>query len=58
VILAHNHSGGRLQPSGADIEVTKRITVALESISIKVIDHIIVAGDKYMSFSEKGLINY
>lgn len=56
VILAHNHPGGSLQPSGADIEVTKRISSALEAISVKVVDHIIVAGDKYVSFAEKGLI--
>jgi DNA repair protein RadC len=55
VILAHNHPGGTLQPSGADLEVTKRITDALTAISIKVIDHIIVAGDRYLSFKEKGL---
>ncbi|MDP4181072.1 MAG: DNA repair protein RadC [Bacillota bacterium] len=56
VILAHNHPGGSMKPSQADIEVTERIRVALEAISIFVIDHIIVAGDKYVSFAEKGLI--
>lgn len=56
VVLAHNHPGGGLQPSKADIEVTKRITAALEAISISIMDHIIVAGDKYVSFAEKGLI--
>ena len=56
VVLAHNHPGGGLQPSMADIEVTKRITAALEAISISIMDHIIVAGDKYVSFAEKGLI--
>ncbi|NLB77996.1 MAG: hypothetical protein GX796_03875 [Clostridiaceae bacterium] len=39
-----------------DVEVTKRITAALEAIAISVMDHIIVAGDKYVSFAEKGLI--
>lgn len=34
-ILAHNHPGGSLQPSNADIEVTKKISAALEPISIK-----------------------
>jgi DNA repair protein RadC len=57
VILAHNHPGGSLSPSQADIEVTKKMAITLESISIKVVDHIIVAGDKYMSFAEKGLIS-
>jgi len=56
VILAHNHPGGSMQPSGADIEVTKKILIAIEAISIKVVDHIIVAGDKYLSFAEKGLL--
>lgn len=56
VILAHNHPGGSLQPSAADTEVTKRISAALDAISIKVVDHIIVAGDKYTSFAEKGLL--
>lgn len=56
VILAHNHPGGSLQPSGADIEVTGKIATALNAISISVIDHIVVAGDRYVSFAEKGLI--
>lgn len=56
IILVHNHPGGSLQPSGADINVTKKIVAALEAISISVVDHIIVAGEKYYSFAEKGLI--
>lgn len=56
VILAHNHPGGSLQPSSDDIQVTKKIKMALEAISIGVIDHIIIAGDKYTSFAEKGLL--
>lgn len=56
VILCHNHPGGSLRASVADIEVTKRICSALNAISIKVVDHIIVAGDKYISFAQKGLL--
>lgn len=56
VILAHNHPGGSLHPSSADIEVTKKIKAALELIDIKVNDHIIVAGDRYISLMEKGFI--
>ncbi len=56
VILAHNHPSGNLQPSNADIDITRKIIAALEAISICVVDHIIVAGDKYLSFTEKGLI--
>ena len=57
IILAHNHPGGSLEPSSADIDVTKKIVTAIEAISSKVMDHIIVAGDKYYSFAEKGLIS-
>jgi DNA repair protein RadC len=56
VILAHNHPGGSLNPSDDDIELTKKIKAALEPISVKVVDHIIAAGDTYMSFKERGLL--
>lgn len=57
VILAHNHPGGSMNPSRADIEATSKIKIAMEAISIKVVDHIIVCGEKYTSFAEKGLIS-
>jgi DNA repair protein RadC len=56
VILAHNHPGGSLKPSFDDIELTKKIKAAVEPIAVKVVDHIIVAGDKYMSFKEGSLL--
>ncbi len=56
VILAHNHPGGSLQPSQEDMAITKNIASALEPISVQVMDHIIVAGDKYMSFKERNLL--
>lgn len=56
VILAHNHPGGTLRPSGADKEVTERIVAALGAISIQVADHLIVAGNDYYSFMEHGLL--
>lgn len=54
VILAHNHPGGSLRPSRADLDVTEKIKSALQSIHIKVVDHIIVAGEQYYSFAENG----
>lgn len=57
VILAHNHPGGSQQPSNSDLEVTKKITSALKTINVSVIDHIIVADDNFTSFAEKGLLN-
>ena len=56
MILAHNHPGGSLQPSSADLDATKKIQSACEAISVSVVDHIIVAGDKYFSFADRGLL--
>lgn len=56
IILAHNHPGGTLQPSSADIDATRRIVAACEAISVRVVDHIIVAGDNYFSFADKGML--
>lgn len=56
IILAHNHPGGSRQPSQADVEVTKKIKIATEAISITVADHIIVAGEGYYSFAENRIL--
>jgi DNA repair protein RadC len=56
VILSHNHPGGSAEPSLADIDITKKLAKALEIISVKVMDHIIVAGEKYLSMAEKRII--
>ncbi|WP_236860077.1 JAB domain-containing protein [Candidatus Formimonas warabiya] len=53
VILTHNHPGGSLSPSQTDIEVTKAIISTLAPISVKVLDHIIVAGDQFISLKQK-----
>ncbi|MCL2378239.1 MAG: DNA repair protein RadC [Defluviitaleaceae bacterium] len=55
VILAHNHPGGSLRPSIADSDVTRMITAGLSFFDIKVLDHIIVAGDTYFSFAARKL---
>jgi DNA repair protein RadC len=55
-ILSHNHPGGSTTPSGEDIATTDKVIKALSCIDVKVIDHIVVAGDKYTSLAEKGLI--
>jgi DNA repair protein RadC len=56
IILAHNHPGGSLKPSNADIEVTRKICDAMKTISVSVIDHMIAAGNNYFSFAENGLL--
>lgn len=56
VIFTHNHPGGSIEPSNADIDLTKKLKTALNVISVKTIDHIIVAGEDYISLAEKRLV--
>lgn len=57
IILVHNHPGGNPQPSAADLEVTMRIREAGELLGIRLLDHIIIGDQKYISFFEKGILN-
>jgi len=56
IILAHNHPSGNLKPSQADIALTKKIVNATQTMSISVLDHIILTKDGSYSFSDNGLI--
>jgi len=49
IIIAHNHPSGMLDISEQDREVTKRIMQAGELLGIRLDDHIIVAGDGFVS---------
>lgn len=56
VLLLHNHPSGQNTASKADIQLTKRLVDAGKLLGIPVDDHLIIAGDGYTSFKEKGLI--
>lgn len=56
LILAHNHPSGKLDASTEDKEVTRKVAKAGEILDIKLLDHIIIAGNKYMSLNDEGLI--
>lgn len=56
VILSHNHPSGNAEPSTQDKIITSRIVSALETIDVRVLDHIIVGGSNTISFAEQGLI--
>ena len=56
IVLCHNHPSGVLQPSYEDIEMTKRILLALSPLEIELVDHIIVCGKGYTSMAERGLL--
>jgi len=56
IIIAHNHPSNDPEPSKNDLEVTKRLIETGKIMEIKVLDHIILAKNKFFSFKEKGLI--
>ena len=52
VILAHNHPSGDVTPSKEDISLTKRMVQAGQIMGIEMVDHLIVASDKFLSMKE------
>ncbi|MBN1117837.1 MAG: DNA repair protein RadC [Bacteroidales bacterium] len=56
VIICHNHPSGNLTPSEQDKEITQKVKEASKFFDIKLLDHIIIAGNKYYSFADEGLV--
>ena len=57
LILAHNHPSGNLNPSQADINLTRDFQEAGNILKINIIDHIILSPDgEYYSFADEHLI--
>jgi DNA repair protein RadC len=56
VILFHNHPSGNPEPSGTDMEITRRLIEAGTIIGINVIDHVIVGDEEFLSMKEKMMI--
>lgn len=57
VIFCHNHPGGRVTPSNADISLTATLKKLLDAMDVKVLDHIIIGENgNHFSFFENGLL--
>jgi DNA repair protein RadC len=56
IVLAHNHPSGNLTASQADIDLTKKLKDAGKLLEIQVLDHVIIAGQKYFSFADEGML--
>lgn len=56
VIFAHNHPSGVAEPSHADVAITQRLKSALNTIDVRVLDHIIVGSKEVVSLAERGLV--
>jgi len=56
IICAHNHPSGNLQPSRDDIQITNKIKDACCTMDLSLHDHLIIAGDSWYSFADKGIL--
>lgn len=56
VVLVHNHPTGNLNPSKADIEVTKKIKSTLKIFDCSVLDHIILTEETHFSFANENIL--
>lgn len=56
VILAHNHPSGALEASPEDIAITERLKKAGELLGIKVLDHVIVSSNGFVSLKQQGIM--
>jgi DNA repair protein RadC len=57
IVLIHSHPKGFATPSAQDYEFTKTVYTVLRGLGIVLLEHIIVAGSKYFSFSAEGFIS-
>lgn len=56
IILVHNHPGGNSAPSMPDIEITRQLAKAAQSIGLRLLDHVIVTDEDCYSLMEDRLL--
>jgi len=56
LVIAHNHPGGSIEPSNADINITNTIKKALSLVNIYLLDHLIITLEDFYSFKRSGYL--
>lgn len=54
IVVAHNHPSSDPTPSPEDILVTRQIVEAGTLLDCEVLDHLVLAGNRYVSMRERG----
>ena len=57
VIITHNHPSGIAKPSKEDVDITDVLYKAFRMVDIRMLDHIIIAGNSFYSFREDGVFD-
>lgn len=58
IIIAHNHPSGSLKPSEDDIAITQGIIKAGQVLGIRVLDHVVISQEGYMSMDKEKIVNF
>lgn len=60
IILAHNHPSGNVQPSEADIRLTKKLIGGASLLDLAILDHVIIGNceglESFYSFADEGML--
>ena len=56
IVVAHNHPSGELRPSDRDLAFTRRLSIAVQSVDITILDHLIFNCAPAFSFRRQGLL--
>jgi DNA repair protein RadC len=57
VVVVHNHPSGDPTPSGADLQLTRRLAKAGEVLGIELLDHVVIGdGGAHVSMREMGVL--
>ena len=56
IVLAHNHPSGSVDPSPADMHLTKSLVKFGTMIDLQILDHLIITDNNYFSFADEGIL--
>lgn len=56
IIISHNHPSGNLKPSPQDEQLTAKLNNGAKLLDIKLLDHLIITSEGYLSFADEGLL--
>lgn len=56
IVVCHNHPSGRLRPSQADLDLTKKIKESGKIVGVQLLDHLIIGDGGYYSFADEGVL--
>ncbi|MFV0217184.1 JAB domain-containing protein [Empedobacter falsenii] len=56
LVITHNHPSGNLNASESDKRITSKIKECCELFDIRLLDHIIMAKNSYLSFADEGIL--